>query len=347
MKRDERPRTWRGLQRPAVARCSQSQDTPTAATINPSLSRKSSTRWSRSDDRGSSGGRNEAWYDANARIAPPASRARLRRRSACAVARRVQQHPHGGPRRQEARPRKEREIRQPGNRPEVAFEGVWQPREHVQMANRGRYAAPVPAWPSANAAIRAARLRKQRPHRRRRHHRRAHDVEDVDLEQRPRWREAEDERLEPEDEGEPKICRPALGAPRAPPPGRRRDGAPWNRPTSRHATPARNRKSGAAKPPRMSELPECARVAVRGTRPRVDDVRLDHDQHGHAAQHVEISPPVAGVAHSETVKRVSKGMSCRIECHTEQYFLVRQVDGALDLILRDGAGHGEIDRDAR
>src|SRR5690348_9386440 len=84
MNRDERPSTWRGLHRPAVGRCSHSQATPMAAVIKPRRSPKKLSEVVQNDDRGSTGGRNEAWYDPAASISPPIRKVRFRRRSASA-----------------------------------------------------------------------------------------------------------------------------------------------------------------------------------------------------------------------------------------------------------------------
>ena len=98
------------------------------------------------------------------------------------------------------------------------------------------------------------------------------------------------------------------------------------------AIPAMNRNSGAPNPPRISELPNACDPAVGDARPAVDDVRLDHDQHGHAAQHVEIRPPARSgrLGHRAMLADCSQptlpsemvvvnAMSWRMECQTEQY----------------------------
>ncbi len=76
-------------------------------------------------------------------------------------------------------------------------------------------------------------------------------------------------------------------------------------------------------------IAEYRRPPIGLARPAVDEMRLDHQEHGDAAQPVEILTPrshgSARVRHrgrytpSETVNEVSNWRSWRIECQTEQY----------------------------
>ena len=128
-----------------------------------------------------------------------------------------------------------------------------------------------------------------RPVMRRQRDGRPHDVEDVDLQQaQQRWSRRSG-------------CRTAGGK------GTRgRTPATRASATARHdaakspvlrnfdsadsttAMPARNRNSGAPKPPSIMAYAEQRPRAIGDPGPRIEHVRLDHDQHSHPAHPVEV-----------------------------------------------------------
>ena len=203
--------------------------------------------------------------------------------------RRIEEHAEQRTRRHERHPRKEREIGQVRNRPEVALERIRQRRQRRRL--RGSSASPrrSPQCATANAMTRARAVRNT-PH--------SVAARTIDGPMMLRmstfsivhagaWLRTKDWKRKTK--ASRKISRPrrwtartaARVSPRAPRlrAGRHRDGDAGEKQEQRRAEPAEDQR-----------LAEGARPPVRDARPAVDDVRLDHDEHGDAAQHVEIRP---------------------------------------------------------
>jgi hypothetical protein len=108
---------------------------------------------------------------------------------------------------------------------------------------------------------------------------------------------------------------------------------------------------GAPKPPTTIAHRYAAVARSPILRPCVERMRLDHDQHRDAAQPVKVGASsldnarhrrfvdyAQGWRHGRRSKVVTKSMSCRMECQTEQYFSRGQGDGTLDGLGRYRAG---------
>ena len=152
-----------------------------------------------------------------------------------------------------------------------------------QQRNRRRHALPGTARPRAPVGD-------QRPQRARQHHRQPHDVQDVHLQQRLRKPAAADEQAPAAGTGTRgrRSASRGAGASAATSatvlPRRSRDAA-----ASASATPARNRNAGAREPAEDDRHAIGPAVPLGTARPGVEGVGLDHDQHGDAAQPVEIA----------------------------------------------------------
>jgi hypothetical protein len=196
-----------------------------------------------------------------------------------------------GAREHKARPRQQHERGHVRRGPQVRLDRVGQhrhpagrpdERRHHRRRHGRRRQQRCPGPPSAAGA----------PQERRRNHRDAHDVQDVDLEQRPRRPAADDPRLQAEEECEPEYLPPAA-------PRQRGDFVLGAAPAHARAGRERERDAGQKEEDRRAGKAADEGNPViggarpfGGSRPRVDHVPLDHDEDADAAQPVEIPLPI-------------------------------------------------------
>ncbi len=198
----------------------------------------------------------------------------------------IDQHPDEGPRQDQRGPGKDHETAETGDRNDVGQDRRWQKRrghhpDERRHKRRGRGGRREDQRPSPARGP-------QPPEQRRHHDRRPHDVEDVDPQQvgRP-VRPSEDPRLEPEEEGQPEdleptpdhgVCRPTEAA----------------GPAQVRSRGQRDRDAGEEEEQRGApaaddhQHAEGGALAIGRGGPTVEQVSLDHQQHGDAAQPVEM-----------------------------------------------------------
>ena len=214
----------------------------------------------------------------------------------------IERHAHHGPGQHERRPRKQGERALAGVGPEVPLERIRPRRQPCGVADGGRRHRDDGRARRQRKGPRQAGARHP-PDTRRGHDGRPHDVQDVDLQQTRRVREAAERvGLQAEHEREQENLPPA----------------PLHQPRRLHrrSTPAHvrggrqcDRDTGHEQESWRGHAAQHHQPAIRGARllvgtgPGIKRVRLDHHQHGDATQPVQVTEPAGGARCTHEIRQ--------------------------------------------